>query len=211
MREVLFENQFYKEFESSDEGNNWGWKYFGDVLTPNENPAFESVFFYTGSMSRKWNKILRRNPSIESGQFENTAKSEFVGDTDQIRRIIEVNSLLQNHNIPENIVVYRYTDKKVVKKLCSTHILREGMHFKDKGFLSTTLVSDLLLGFAQKHSCNCLMKIYVPKGTRGAYVSIKHPLAKLNEQEILLAPNLQIEIVKVHRFSHPFLIECKIV
>lgn len=207
----MFENQCYKEFENSDEGNQWGWEYFKDVLTPDENPAFESVFFYTGSMSRIWNRVLRRNPPIESGEFEIRAKNEFSSGTDQIQRILDVNSVLQKHNIPENIVVYRYTDKKVVKKLCSTYILRRGMQFKDKGFLSTTLVSKLLVSFAKKHDYNCLLKIYVPKGTRGAYVSIKHPLAKLNEQEILLPPNSQMEIVKVHRFSNPFLIECKIV
>lgn len=211
MREVVFESEKYKEFENSEEGNAWGWRHFSDVLTPENNSAYESVFFYTGSMSRKWNKVLRSYPSIESGQFESSARGVFAEDGEQIGRILEVNSVLTQHIIPENIVVYRYTEKKLIKKLCSTRILKTGMCFTDKGFFSTTLVKQLLLGFAKKHRYDCLLKIYIPKGTKGAYVSIKNSPSILNEQEVLFAPNLKLEIVKVNYLTHPFSIECKII
>jgi hypothetical protein len=211
MKEVVFESEKYKEFENSDEGNAWGWMHFSDVLTPEDNSAYESVLFYTGSMSRKWNKVLRRYPSIESGQFESSARGEFAEDGEQIRRIKEVNSVVTQHRIPENIIVYRYTNKKLIRKLCSAWILKRGMRFTDKGFFSTTLVSHLLMDFANKHECDCLLKIYIPKGTKGAYVSIKNSPSILNEQEVLFAPNLKLEIVKVNYLTHPFSIECKII
>lgn len=211
MKEIVFENEKYKEFESADEGNAWGLLHFSDVLTPENNPAYESVFFYTGSMSRKWNNVLRRHPSIESGEFEASVKGEFAEDGEQVRRIKEVNAVLIQHSIPENIIVYRYTNKKLIKKLCASRMLKCGMRFTDKGFFSTTLVSHLLIDFAKKHSCDCLLKICVPRGTRGAYVSIKNSMSTLDEQEVLFAPNLRLEIVKVNHLTFPLLIECKII
>ena len=211
MKEIVFESQKFKEFENSNEGDSWGGRYFSDILNPEDNPYYESIFYYTGSMFRIWNKVLRRHPSIESGQFLHSAKGEFAEDGEQIKRILAVNSVLTQHRIPENIIVYRYTHKKLIRKLCFTRSLRRGMTFVDKGFSSTTLVRDLLIDFAEKHACDCLLKIYVHKGTMGAYVSIKNPISRLNEQEVLLAPNTKIEIVKVNYLTHPLLVECKVV
>lgn len=143
MYEAFFKNQIFKEFETSKEGSEWGWKHFADVLTPSEsNSAYISVLFYMGSMARKWNKILRRNPPIENADFEDSVKSEFHDDGEQLNRIIEINSVLQNHDMPENMIVYRYTDKNIIKELCSSRILKKGMQFVDKGFISTTLVDE---------------------------------------------------------------------
>lgn len=213
MKEEIFEGETYKEFQTVEEGNDWGWKFFSDILVPSkDNNAYLSVFCYTGSMFCKWNKVLRKYPAIESGLFEECDKREFSEDGEQICRIKEVNSLLRQHNIPENIIVYRYTKKKHIKDLCSSHFFRNGLRFFDKAFLSTTLISELLYDFAKTKEYDCLLKIYVPKGTQGAYVSLKNPLSKLNEQEVLLAPNLMLEIVKVHhRLKKTILIECRVV
>lgn len=210
MIETVFEGQHYKEFQTSDEADVWALANYADILTPSEdNPAYMSVFYYTGSMSRKWNSVLRRHPSIESGEFEKSAAGEFCSDGEQICRIKEVNTVLRQHTIPENVVVYRYTHKKVLKQLCFPKKIKRLVHFSDKGFFSTTLVKELLVDFADKHDCNCLLKIYLPAGLQGAYVSLKNSLSKLNEQEILLPPNTEFEIVKIHRFTRPLMVECK--
>ena len=210
MIETIFEGQTYKEFQTSEEAEEWAWANYADILTPSEdNPAYMSIFYYTGSMSRKWNSVLRRHPSIESGEFEKSAGGQFVSDSEQIRRINEVNSVLRQHLIPENLVTYRYTHKKVLEMLCLPNRLKKEIHFSDKAFFSTTLVKELLVTFATKHDCNCLLKLYLPAGLQGAYVSLKNPLAKLNEQEILLPPNTEFEIIKIHRFTKPMMIECK--
>jgi hypothetical protein len=215
MTEIVFEGQNYKEFQTSEEADAWAWKNYADILTPGEeNVEYMSVFYYTGSMSRKWNSVLRRHPSIESGDFEKSAGREFCSDGEQIRRIKEVNAVLRRHYIPENIVVYRYTHAKVMKHLCAQSGIKKGTIFADKGFFSTTLIKELLGNFASKHECDCLLKIYLPNGLQGAYVALKNPLTRLNEQEILLPPNTKFEIVKIHRafwFCKPKLIECKAV
>lgn len=213
MTEIVFDGQNYKEFQTSEEADAWAWNNYADILTPGEeNVEYMSVFYYTGSMSRKWNSVLRRHPSIESGDFEKSAVREFCSDGEQIRRIKEVNAVLRRHYIPENIVVYRHTHLDVIKKLCFPGGIKNGAIFSDKGFFSTTLIKELLDKFAKNHECNCLLKLYLPKGLQGAYVSLKNPFARLNEQEILLPPNTKFEIMKIHRtfpFCKPKLIECK--
>lgn len=209
MIDILFDGQMYKELRNSDEATTWANTYFSDILALDENNSvFKSLYYYTGSMSRKWNAVLRRSPSIESSDFEKYAGREFSSDGEQIRRIKEVNSILRQHTIPENIVVYRYTYRKDLRQLCSAKSLKKGLCFTDKGFVSTTLVRELLLPFAKKRRHNCLLKLYLPKGLQGAYVSPPHSKTKLNEQEILLPPNTQFEIRKIHRSLFCTTIEC---
>ena len=209
MINVLFDGQTYKELRSSGEADTWAQTYFSDILTLDQDSlAFRSLYFYTGSMSKKWNAVLRRSPSIESVDFEKYAGREFSSDGEQITKIKEVNSILRQHSMPENIVVYRYTQRQDLRQLCSVKWLKRGLCFTDKGFVSTTLVRELLLPFAKKRRHNCLLKLYLPKGLQGAYVSPPHSKTKLNEQEILLPPNTQFEIRKIHRSPFCMTIEC---
>ena len=100
MTDSIFNGQRYKEFQSSDEADEWAWANYADILIPSEeNSFYMSLFYYTGSMSKKWNSVLRRHPSIESGDFEESAAGEFCTDGEQIRRIKEVNSVLELHPI----------------------------------------------------------------------------------------------------------------
>lgn len=208
MKEVEYTQ--YKEFLCAKDAEEWAHTHFSDVLAlPKDSFTYQSVLYYTGSMSRKWNRTLRRCPSIESGDFEKYASSDCASDGEHIGRIKEVNRFIRQHNIPEDIVVYRYTHRKVLKQLCSAAILRKGMIFTEKGFCSTTLVKDALQKFSEQHECDCVLKIYLPKGLPGVYASLDFPLSVLCEYEILLPPNVQFEIVKVHTFSRPLLIECR--
>ena len=209
MIDVLFEGQIYKELSNSEEADAWAQTYFSDILTLDQDTlAFHSLYYYTGSMSKKWNAVLRRSPSIESGDFEKYAGREFSSDGEQIEKIKEVNRILRQHTMPENIVVYRYTQRKDFRQLCSVKRLKRGLCFTDKGFVSTTLVMELLLPFAKERKHNCLLKLYLPKGLPGSYVSPPHAKTLLNEQEILLPPNTQFEIRKIHRSLFRIAIEC---
>lgn len=200
----------YKEFLCAEEAEEWAYTHYSDVLAlPKDSFTYQSVLYYTGSMSRNWNKVLRLCTSIESGGLERYATGYFASDSEQLRMIKEVNRFLREHSIPENIVVYRYTHRKVLKQLCSAGILRKGMIFAERGFCSTTLVKDALQKFSKQHECDCVLKIYLPKGLPGAYASLDSPLSVLLEYEILLPPNIQFEIVKVHTFSHPLFVECR--
>lgn len=200
----------YKEFLCAKDAEEWAHTHYSDVLAlPKDSFAYQSVLYYTGSMSRQWNKVLRLCPSIEDGGLEKYAAGYFASEGEQLRMIKEVNRFLREHSVPENIVVYRYTHRKVLKHLRSAGILRKGMIFTEKGFCSTTLVKDALQKFSEQHKCDCVLKIYLPKGLPGAYASLDFPHSVLREYELLLAPNIQFEILKVHRFSRPLLVECR--
>lgn len=200
----------YTEFHSELDAATWARDHFSDVFTlPKDSPTYQSLLYYIGSMSRKWNRNLRRCPSIESGNFEKCAAGDYASDGEHIAKIKEVNRFLRLHRIPENIIAYRYTHRKIMKQLCSSKFLRRGMVFVEKGFCSTTLVKNALEKFSKQHKCDCLLKLYLPQGLPGSYASLDFPPSILREYEILLAPNIQFEIIKVHRFSRPLFVECR--
>lgn len=124
---------------------------------------------------------------------------------EMIPRIADV---LNQNKTPEDIIVYRFTHLKVMRNLCGTWLLRSGLTFSDKAFLSTTLLWKQLVPFGKDHHCNCMLKLYLPKGTHGAYVSLNDERDHLREYEFLLPPNLRFKIVKCCFLSYPARIKC---
>jgi len=62
--------------------------------------------------------------------------------------------------------------------------------------MSTTLVLGLLKEFAKKHRYNCVLKLYLPKGTKEAYIRFNNSI--LNEHEFLIPPNLTFRLIMKH-------------
>lgn len=89
--------------------------------------------------------------------------------------------------IPENIVVYRLVCDKFVESLISDNKLDRSTPTIEKGFMSTSLIKDICYNHEDYSAEKNLLKIYVPKGTMGIYVS---NITHRNEEEILLRPNL---------------------
>ncbi|MBO5041017.1 MAG: hypothetical protein J6D09_07980 [Clostridia bacterium] len=206
MRERLFEGQLYKELQSSAEATEWAEKHFADVLHMSfDDPLCHSIRSYTGSCSDAWNAFLRRSNSKKG--FYTKKERDFWGEElDEIDAIID---FLHQHIIPENLLVFRYTNLKDIQTLCGKKTLRPKMRFSDKAYFSTTLVRLLLRSFICKKRYNCVLKLFLPQGLHGAYVSVKDEKSVLNEQEILLPPNTKFEILKIHWLRFPILIECK--
>ena len=91
MKEVEYTQ--YKEFLCAKDAEEWAHTHYSDVLAlPKDSFAYQSVLYYAGSMSRKWNRTLRRCPSIESGDFEKYASSDYASDGEHIGRIKEATS-----------------------------------------------------------------------------------------------------------------------
>ena len=122
-----------------------------------------------------------------------------------------INDVVLNNSMPEDVTVYRSTRIKVIKKICGKQILRKGLIFADKAFLSTSLVAGCAYDYGKRYSNDCLLKLYIPTGTNVAYISYRETFSTLNEQELLLAQNTTFEIIKIHHFTKPKLIECKVV
>lgn len=204
MKELFYNGEIFKELETSDEADNWAKCYFNDVIEATINSeTYMSLMYYTGSMARKWNAILRSiDVGFDSVDFDKEYGKHFAPDGDQLRRTKETYNFIISQSIPENIVVYRYMDFSVLERYFNQCENIEGELYIDKGFMSTTLVASLLEEFSQKHQCNCLLKIYVPSGTVGAYVSPHNNFSRLNEQEVLFPPNTKVKILKI---TKPFL------
>lgn len=202
-----FDSHIYREFQSSEEAEQWALEHYADLLKLNpESDLYKTIFSYTGSWFSVLNRLLRSCPPINSEDFSRIDFSEYADEIDAINTI---NDTLHRYSLPENTVAYRFTHRSDITGLCRTRILRKGLKFADKAFLSTTLVRKLLEPFGKEHRCNCVLKLYLPKGLPGAYVSFKTDKTRLNEQEFLLPPNVRFQIIKIHAFTFPTIIECK--
>lgn len=177
----------YREFISEQQAREWGEKSFPQLTTKEfkKTEEFKALFFYGGNMYKPVNKVLR---GIKKGD-------------DEICLLIDtINSIVQNNFTPENIAVYRCVNKEDINRLCGLRV-RKGIVFSDKAFLSTSLSKECAMAFYKKYHKNCLLKLYLPKGVKGAYLSYSDTVSVLHEQEFLLAPNIEFEIIKVHHFT----------
>ncbi|MCM1395049.1 MAG: hypothetical protein NC132_02915 [Corallococcus sp.] len=188
----------YLDFRSTEEADKWGEKSFPNLVNKEfkKTKEFQALFLYGGNMFRPINRYLR---GLQEGR-------------DELYSLVNlINDVVLNNSTPENVTVYRSTHIKVIKKLCKKHILRKGLIFTDKAYFSTSLCAGCAYDYGKIHSKDCLLKLYLPKGTKGAYLSYKGTFSTLNEQEFLLASSTKFEIIKVHYFTKPMLIECKVV
>ncbi|MDE6748257.1 MAG: ADP-ribosyltransferase [Lachnospiraceae bacterium] len=203
---VMIEGQVYREFYCIEETEMWARKYYADLLAlPKENELHKMISYYTGSYYKWYNKLLRDYLPIDSDRFRAIDSADIRDDIKEIQKIIEV---LCKHSLPENIIAYRFTHKKDIRSLCNGSTIHVGSEFSDKAFYSTTLICSLLNDFRRQNHCNCLLKLYLPKGLPGAYVSLDKEWSCLDEQEFLLPPNIKFKILKIHHFTYPLQIEC---
>ena len=81
MRSTYCDFGVYAEFHSGPEAEAWAHEHFSDVFAlPKDSHTYQSVLLYSGNMSGKWNRTLRRCPSIESGDFEKYAAGDYASD-----------------------------------------------------------------------------------------------------------------------------------
>ena len=188
----------YLDFRSANEAEIWGEKSFPNLVTNEfkKTEEFQALFYYGGNMFRPINRYLRG----------------FQDGRDELYTLVNlINNVVLNNFTQEDVIVYRSTRIKVIKELCGKQILRKGLIFADKAFLSTSFCAGCAYDYGKAHANDCILKLYLSKGTKGAYLSYKGTFSNLNEQEFLLAANTAFEIIKVHYFTRPMLIECKIV
>lgn len=196
----------YREFQTAEEAEEWADTHYADLLSMNpEDELYRIISYYTGSWYKCLNELLRVCPPLDSPAFE---RINFAEREDEKQEILKINSVLNRYSLPENIIVYRYTHLRDLIKMTCKYIPRNGLCFSDKAFVSTTLVKGLLEQFSRENRCTCVLKICLPKGMSGAYVSFKTDKTLLNEQEFLLPPNIKMKITKIHCFTWPIQIDC---
>jgi len=184
----LIKKHTYKIFADTSEAEQWALDNYGDWLSeiqkeyPPQTGIAYLLFAYSGAMNIIYNKFLHGVDHFDEEEIE-----KYSGE------ITIIDNELRKFELPENILVYRYTNKKWFRWLFKDSKPKVGNCFTDKGFMSTTLVEALLKSFAKKYEYNCILELYLPKGTKGVYIRFNDCL---NEQEFLLPPNSTFRLIK---------------
>ncbi|MBU3175176.1 hypothetical protein KPL47_02200 [Clostridium estertheticum] len=192
----------FVEFHTDKEVSEFVIKYFdswiNDVQINNKNNISNLLYAYTGSTNVIYNRSLRGVTELDKNSVEKYSK-EIAIITKEICKL----------ELKEDIIVYRYTCKSFFRNSFETLKPGIGRNFIEKGFMSTTLAPELLKEFPQHHRYDCILKLYLPKGTKGAYISIGNN--NLNEYEFLLPPNAEFKLLKRGLRGWMPLYECELI
>lgn len=133
---------------------------------------------YCGDTYRKINDFLRKEVDSESNIYREMA---------DILSIV----LCSAPRIPTNIVLYRLVDDKFVSELIEQNKQDRPTPIQEKGFMSTSLLRDIVYADGAYACENNLLKIYVESDTIGIYVNA---ITKRSEEEMLLFPNMYLAL-----------------
>lgn len=143
-----------------------------------QTKSSKALDLYTASVNHIFNGHLRYNIDIDNFYQQH------------LKQMIQK---IPTYHIPNNIIVYRYISKGLLKEMCPSYPPKAGMIIHDKGFMSTTLIRESMDTHREVDiSLKILLKISVPAGTPGTYVG--HLKNMLAEYEVILAPNTQLRI-----------------
>lgn len=132
------------------------------------------------------------NARLRAGRTTDLKDRESVEEGNRVLRVMHA---MKGAVVPEDIIVYRglnggggsdETGESVSTEFDGEHVV--GETYQDRGFMSTTMVrahAEEAYGDPEMHESPTILRLSVPKGTRGAYVDAasKHPTG---EAELLL-------------------------
>lgn len=148
----------------------------------------KSLLYYTGGDSLWINNLLTKTRIDE---LNDRSKSNIQGHIDNLNNIIKKSSPSMR--------------KTVVYRGAQTRETTENWKMAKKGdvlpfnystrFISTTLNKKTALDFVEDDESCCLLKLILPKGTKGIYVSKLSSFQDLEEEEIILPPGCKFLVV----------------
>lgn len=188
----------YKDFLYPSDVDNWVKTYKNCFPSANNaNKEFiDALSCYTGSVNTPINNALRYGTNISENTLIQPIYQQLIDN-------------LPTYHIPENIIVYRYISKGLLKVMCPSYPPKAGMIIQDKGFMSTTLIKNGVDSLRESNTLlKVLLKISVPAGTKGTYVG--QEINPLSEYEVILAPNTQLRIDYKKPFSKKYF-ECTVI
>lgn len=189
-------SKLYKEFHTTEEADAWVEKYKSCFPSDSDDDKIflQAIDYYTASGNPIFNNHLRRYRPMEKDNYFYPYVSQMI-------------KKLPTYQIPDNITVYRYINKQLLKDMCESYPPKRGSILLDKGFMSTTLIRNSIFNLRLEKKLNVLLIISIPKGTNGTYVGLLHDT--LPEYEIILAPNTKLRIDRKSLFNNYF--ECTVV
>lgn len=220
----------YRKFRSTKEAIEWGKDHYGYWL-PNYQPEgalrgyfgtenLEALLLgeYTQmevkklkeeAMEYRWlsyycggnyglaiNQKLRYGYTIYEFPEKNLMEMQQVMDT-----------CLERWVIPEDIWGYRFLEYEDLCKSTKRKYINCGAIIEDKGYMGVGLVESALGEEFGAH--NTLLKIMIPKGTKGLYIDLISNRG--NEQEVLFARGSKLMVVFCYRRISRRVIICKVI
>lgn len=176
----------YIEFENEKEAHDWGMRHYSkwadtykNVMklagdTVENNLCTAPIECYCGYSYREINDYLRYG----SDNGENLYR-----EMTDILSII----LCSAPRIPCDVILYRLVNDEFIGNLIEENKRDRPTPIQEKGFMSTSLIKDIVKQSEAYASENNLLKIYVKKETIGVYVN---SVTIRNEEEMLLFPNM---------------------
>lgn len=180
----------YIEFKDVNDAEKWGKTHYRNwseeyksnmnitkkVITDSENTSV--IESYCGYGYREINEYLRFSRDNEHNYAKNMATTLAV-------------MLSMAPRVPNNVVAYRLVCDEFIRRLIENN--RKEIPTIEKGFISTSLVKDIINSDEVYSKHNNLLKIYIPQDTVGIYVN---EIAKRTEQELLLFPNGYFRLIR---------------
>lgn len=200
----------YKEFLTVEECREWGdyysnWaKKYREVMSLTEKIKTQhsletaTVECYCGNSYREINKLLRSGSISDNNLYDKMAD-------------ILIMTLCSAPRIPEDIVVYRVIDKSFIEDMIRHNKLSRPTPIQEKGFMSTSLLKNIVNTYSEVVGEPHLLKIYVPQNTIGIYVN---SITKRDEEEILIAPNNYLWLLEYPYYDEDYsvkIFECQLV
>lgn len=200
----------YKEFLTVEECREWGDYYsnwaqkYKEVMSLakkiNNNHSIETstIECYCGNTYREINEFLRFQYHSDKHLYDKMVD-------------ILIMTLCSAPKIKDDIVVYRLVNDVFIKELIRNNKLPDSIPTQEKGFMSTSLLKDIVNVYSDGDSGLYLLKIYVPKGTVGVYVNT---VTRRDEEEILLAPNNYLRLIEYPYYDESYSIkifECQLI
>ncbi|MBW9213092.1 MULTISPECIES: ADP-ribosyltransferase [Terrabacteria group] len=204
----LTDKNNYREFIDGIDCSEWGKSIYSDWAKK-----------YKESMSLM--KLIKDNSSLETSPLECYCGysykyiNEFLR-TGKLNNQIYSNmadllilTLCSAPKIPENIVLYRIVGGKIANEI--VHKNKNNEPFQEKGFMSTSLLANIVNEYNEECVEPVLLKIFVPRDTVGVYVNI---IEKRAEEEVLLAPNNFLGIIEYPYYDKELgvnVLECQLI
>lgn len=200
MKKEIYKNEQWIIFEDEKEALEWVCKCFKNRLNTLTKNEIKSLDYY-----------IRANPINTVIRIQ---QEQYLFDidkwTDKFKEEYDVfmtlHRLCNSNCINQNMVVFRLCHTKNIKQISKKLILKNSV-LDYSTFVSTTILSSAIknienhfkednIGFG-RYEYNCIMKIYLPNGINGYYISHGNDCYGGNEFELILNRHTKIKIIEV--------------
>ncbi|MEE1076941.1 MAG: ADP-ribosyltransferase [Acutalibacteraceae bacterium] len=210
--ESNIDKSLYREFKDKNETREWGKNIYsswsneykrvmgivGHYKGDTSNSLFNSpIEFYCGHSHLHINNYMRGIGPDHNGIYR------------ELSDIIKI-LLISAPRIPENIVLYRVVCDDFINEMIKLNKETNNTPVCEKGFISTSLLTDIVDLDEAYNNYDNLLKIYVDKGTVGLYVNC---ITNRAEEEILLMSNGYFRMIEYpyrDEETNKMIYECKL-